>query len=64
MSRQLNVHALGQVFTPDAVVERMLALRKRRGRSLDPSAGDGAFSRRINGCEAIEIDPTDRKSVV
>jgi adenine-specific DNA-methyltransferase len=58
MSKQLNVHALGQVFTPDAVVERMLALRQRRGRSLDPSAGDGAFSRRINGCEAIEIDPT------
>jgi adenine-specific DNA-methyltransferase len=58
MTRQLNVHALGQVFTPDAVVEGMLALRKRRGRSLDPSAGDGAFSRRINGCEAIEIDAT------
>jgi len=58
MSRQLNVHALGQVFTPDAVVERMLVLRQRRGRSLDPSAGDGAFSRRVNGCEAIEIDPT------
>lgn len=58
MTRQLNVHALGQVFTPAAVVERMLALRQRRGRSLDPSAGDGAFSRRVNGCEAIEIDPT------
>lgn len=58
MSRKLNVHALGQVFTPAAVVERMLALRQRRGRSLDPAAGDGAFSSRINGCEAIEIDPT------
>ncbi len=58
MSRQLNVNSLGQVFTPAAVVERMLALRKRRGRSLDPSAGDGAFCTRINGCEAIEIDPT------
>ncbi|MEW6164602.1 MAG: class I SAM-dependent methyltransferase [Pseudomonadota bacterium] len=57
MSKPLNVHALGQVFTPDAVVDRMLALRQRRGRSLDPSAGDGAFSRRITGCEAIEIDP-------
>ncbi|MDP1654281.1 MAG: class I SAM-dependent methyltransferase [Rhodocyclaceae bacterium] len=57
-TRKLNVHALGQVFTPDAVVERMLALRKRRGRSLDPAAGDGAFSRRINACEAIEIDAT------
>jgi len=58
MPKKLNVHALGQVFTPDTVVERMLALRQRRGRSLDPAAGDGAFSRRINGCEAIEIDPT------
>jgi len=58
MSEQRNVHALGQVFTPDAVVERMLALRRRRGRTLDPAAGDGAFSRRINGCEAIEIDAT------
>ena len=57
MSKQLNVHALGQVFTPAAVVERMLALRKRRGRSLDPAAGDGAFCTRFNGCEAIEIDP-------
>lgn len=58
MTRKLNVHALGQVFTPAAVVERMLALRQRHGRSLDPSAGDGAFSRRIDGCEAIEIDPS------
>jgi len=57
MSKQLNVHALGQVFTPAAVVERMLDLRQRRGRSLDPSAGDGAFCSRIHGCEAIEIDP-------
>lgn len=57
MTRKLNVHALGQVFTPDAVVERMLELRRRQGRTLDPAAGDGAFSRRIPGCEAIEIDP-------
>lgn len=57
MTRQLNVHALGQVFTPPAIVDRMLALRQRRGRTLEPSAGDGAFCTRINGCEAIEIDP-------
>lgn len=57
MSKQLNVRALGQVFTPATVVERMLTLRQRRGRTLDPAAGDGAFSTRINGCEAIEIDP-------
>ena len=58
MSKQLNVHSLGQVFTPEAVVARMLALRQRRGRSLDPSAGDGAFSTRLPGCEAVEIDPS------
>lgn len=58
MTRQLNVHALGQVFTPPPIVDRMLTLRQRRGRSLDPSAGDGAFCTRLNGCEAIEIDPT------
>lgn len=58
MNSPLNVHALGQVFTPPAIVDRMLALRQRRGRSLDPSAGDGAFCTRITGCEAIEIDPT------
>lgn len=57
MSRSLNVDVLGQVFTPPTVVERMLALRRRRGRTLDPAAGDGAFSQRITGCEAIEIDP-------
>jgi len=52
-----NVHTLGQVFTPAAVVERMLALRQRSGRCLDPSAGDGAFCSRIAHCDAIEIDP-------
>lgn len=57
MTMSLNVHALGQVFTPVAVVDHMLALRRRRGRTLDPAAGDGAFCTRINGCEAIEIDP-------
>ncbi|MBK6973145.1 MAG: class I SAM-dependent methyltransferase [Sterolibacteriaceae bacterium] len=35
----------------------MLALRRNKGRTLEPSAGDGAFSRRIRGCVAIEIDP-------
>ena len=34
----------------------MLALRTNRGRVLEPSAGDGAFSRRLPGCTAIELD--------
>ena len=52
-----DVGGLGQVFTPPAVVKAMLALRRRKGRALEPSAGDGAFSRAIKGCVAIECDP-------
>ncbi|WP_425466012.1 Eco57I restriction-modification methylase domain-containing protein [Oryzomicrobium terrae] len=56
-----NVAGLGQVFTPPEVVKVMLALRRNRGRTLEPSAGDGAFSRAIASeggeCVAIEIDP-------
>ncbi|MDO9450473.1 MAG: class I SAM-dependent methyltransferase [Rugosibacter sp.] len=51
-----NILALGQVFTPQQVVERMLALRKNAGRVLEPSCGDGAFSARLPGCVAIELD--------
>src|SRR5258708_7301710 len=56
--RNHRVEILGQVFTRDDVVERMLALRRNHGRTLEPSAGDGAFASRIPGCVAIEIDPT------
>jgi adenine-specific DNA-methyltransferase len=52
-----DVARLGQVFTPPAVVERMLALRRNQGRTLDPACGDGAFSNHIANCVAIEIDP-------
>ncbi|MDR3086781.1 MAG: class I SAM-dependent methyltransferase, partial [Azoarcus sp.] len=46
----------GQVFTPEAIVQTMLALRANRGRVLEPAAGEGAFSRHLPGCEAIELD--------
>ena len=52
----LDVARLGQVFTPEAVVLRMLSLIRNRGRVLEPSCGDGAFARRLPGCTAIEID--------
>ena len=55
-SGTFDVAQLGQVFTPPAIVERMLALRKNQGRVLDPACGDGAFSSRIAGCVAIELD--------
>lgn len=57
MSRpERDVARLGQVFTPAPVVEAMLALRRNTGRVLDPACGDGAFSCRIPGCVAIELD--------
>lgn len=55
--RKLDVKTLGQVFTPDPVVRQMLRLIQRHGRTLEPSAGDGAFSRSIPGCVALELDP-------
>jgi adenine-specific DNA-methyltransferase len=51
----------GQVFTPPAIVERMLALVKNRGRILEPACGDGAFVERMPPhypqVVAIELDP-------
>jgi adenine-specific DNA-methyltransferase len=51
-----DIARYGQVFTPPAIVERMLALKRNKGRVLDPASGDGAFSSRIPGCVAIELD--------
>ena len=51
-----DVETLGQVFTPQSVVRAMLALRKNSGRVLEPSCGDGAFSKNLPGCVAIEVD--------
>nr|WP_211163095.1 class I SAM-dependent methyltransferase [Aromatoleum diolicum] len=51
-----DVAALGQVFTPEAVVQAMLALRRNRGRVLEPSCGDGAFLRHLPGAVGIEFD--------
>lgn len=53
-----DVARLGQVFTPQTVVSAMLALRRNGGRVLEPSCGDGAFSRHLPGCVALEVDPS------
>jgi adenine-specific DNA-methyltransferase len=55
-SPTLDIANLGQVFTPPAIVERMLSLRRNGGRVLDPAAGNGAFSSCIPGCVAVELD--------
>ena len=46
---------LGQVFTPDDVVNKMLGLMENSGRVLEPSSGKGAFSSKLD-CIAIELD--------
>jgi adenine-specific DNA-methyltransferase len=50
-----DVSVLGQVFTPDFIVERMLALRRRNGSILEPSCGDGAFLNRL-GPKAVGLE--------
>ena len=39
----MDVRNLGQVFTPRAIVQRMIRLRQNKGPVLEPSAGSGAF---------------------
>ena len=51
-----NVTTFGQIFTPDTIVRIMLDLRTKQGRTLEPSAGEGAFSRHLPGCTTIELD--------
>lgn len=58
MNHALDIKQLGQVFTPQPVVEQMLALRQQQGRALEPSCGDGAFARHLPLCVAIELDPS------
>jgi adenine-specific DNA-methyltransferase len=53
---QRDIARHGQVFTPPAVVEAMLKLRRNAGRVLEPACGDGAFSTRLPGCVAVELD--------
>ncbi|MCX8142623.1 MAG: class I SAM-dependent methyltransferase [Bacteroidia bacterium] len=52
-----NVTHLGQVFTPPDIVAQMLSLKKNQGRTLEPSAGNGAFANQLSGdFIAIEVD--------
>lgn len=53
-----NVVNLGQVFTPDWVVEKMLSMIENKGTCLEPSVGPGAFWSKIksNNKTGIELD--------
>jgi adenine-specific DNA-methyltransferase len=43
----LDIARRGQVFTPAEIVDRMIGLMRRRGRTLEPACGDGAFLGRL-----------------
>ena len=53
-----DIAQLGQVFTPDWVVDQMLELRQNHGRALEPAAGAGAFLDKLEPTAVgLEIDP-------
>ena len=49
--------ALGQIFTPPAIVDCMRQLVRNHGRTLEPACGDGAFLKHFPDALGIEIDP-------
>ena len=62
-----KVEVFGQVFTPDNIVDEMLALMCNRGAVLEPSCGDGAFVAKLGDkVTGIEIDTSlpPRKNVI
>ena len=52
----LKVKSFGQVFTPDKIVQDMLALRQNKGSVLEPSCGNGAFLNKLDKATGIELD--------
>lgn len=52
-----EVAALGQIFTPQAIVDCMCNLVRNSGRVLEPACGDGAFFKRFPNALGIEVDP-------
>lgn len=51
-----NIKNLGQVFTTEKIVKKMIKLKKNKGSVLEPSCGDGAFFNKIENCIGIEFD--------
>ncbi|NBP56754.1 class I SAM-dependent methyltransferase [bacterium] len=61
-----KIKNLGQVYTPENIVKLMFDLSKRDGDILEPSAGDGAFTKWIRenskrNITSIEIDPDNNQ---
>ena len=61
-----KIKNLGQIYTPINIVELMFKLSKRDGGILEPSAGDGAFTKQIKEnskrkITSIEIDADNKQ---
>ena len=54
----MNKAQLGQFFTPETIVDKMISLIQNKGKILEPSCGNGAFFNKIDNCIGIEIDRT------
>lgn len=54
----VNKLSHAQFFTPPDIAQLMLDLLRNPGRTLEPSCGDGAFSKRLENAVAIELDET------
>lgn len=52
-----EVATLGQIFTPQTIVDGMVALVRNKGRVLEPACGNGVFLKHFPGAMGIEIDP-------
>jgi adenine-specific DNA-methyltransferase len=52
-----EIATLGQIFTPQAIVDCMLTLMRNQGRVLEPACGNGAFLKHLPDALGIEIDP-------
>ena len=54
-----DIETMGQVFTPEWIVHKMIDLRQNDGSVLEPSTGDGAFMRHLEPeAIGIELDET------
>ena len=54
-----KIKNLGQVFTPERIVEEMLALRRNKGAVLEPACGDGAFLAKLPASSFVTGVETD-----
>lgn len=61
-----KVKNLGQVYTPENIVSVMFNLSTKNGSILEPSAGDGAFTKYVKSnsdriITSIEVDPDNKR---